>query len=186
MRSFILLSYSIALNLDNYGLQGTLPEELGAFTMLENLVVKNHRLLVGPIPLSIGKLQILGQLGLYNNALTGGIPHELYDSTSLNYINLQNNQLEGGLILGIEKLKNLEKLILFNNKFSGGIPLRQLARSGIQYLGLSNNKFSGSLIDSIASLQMLEYLYLDNNTLTGTIPTTMGRLTNMSEYLEHP
>ncbi len=174
------------MNEDNHGLEGTLPEELGTLTMLENLIVKNHPRLVGQIPMSIGRLQVLGQLGLHNNALTGGIPHELYDSTQLNYINLQNNQLEGGLILRIENLKNLEKLILFNNKFSGGVPIRQLAQTGIQYLGLSNNKFSGSIIDQIESLQMLEYLYLDNNALTGTIPKTIGRLTNMSKCIEHP
>ena len=83
--------------------------------MLENLVIKNHAKVIGQIPTSIGNLQILGQLGLYNNALTGGIPNELYSATSLNYINLQNNQFTGGITLGIEKLRNLEKFILFNN-----------------------------------------------------------------------
>jgi hypothetical protein len=87
---------------DNYGLQGRIPDELGVLTSIENLVLKNHPLLVGQIPTTLGNLKVLGQLGLYNNALTGGIPQELYDATNLNYINLQNNQLEGGLVLRIE------------------------------------------------------------------------------------
>jgi hypothetical protein len=178
-RTFVS-SYRVPLT-DNYGLEGTIPEELGVLTVLENLVLKNHPKLAGTIPMSIGNLQILGQLGLYNNALTGGIPVELYAATHLNYINLQNNMLEGGLILRIEKLRNLEKLILFNNKFSGGVPVRQLARTGIKFLGLSNNKFSGSLPEQISNLPLLEYLYLDGNAFTGTIPPNLGRLTNLGE-----
>jgi len=171
-----------ALAFDNAGIEGTIPEELGTLTMLENLVLKNHPRLGGKIPAGLGELTVLGQLGLYNNALTGGIPNELYSATHLNYINLQNNQLQGGLILRIEKLRNLERLILFNNNFSGGLPMRQLARTGIRFLGLSNNNFAGSLPEQISNLPLLEYLYLDGNAFTGVIPPNMGRLTNLVSF----
>mmetsp|Transcript_18389 Transcript_18389/g.27324 ORF Transcript_18389/g.27324 Transcript_18389/m.27324 type:complete len:505 (-) Transcript_18389:742-2256(-) len=165
-----------ALAFDNEGLDGTIPDEIGHLTKLENLVLKNHQKLTGSIPTTIGNLKRLGQLGLYNNGLIGGLPRELYDATYLNYINLENNQLIGGLTLAIEKLRNLEKLILFNNKFSGGVPFTQLARTGIRLLGLSGNDFEGTLPESIQDLPLLEYLYLDGNRFRGTLPSTIGKL----------
>mmetsp|Transcript_29366 Transcript_29366/g.32510 ORF Transcript_29366/g.32510 Transcript_29366/m.32510 type:complete len:729 (+) Transcript_29366:372-2558(+) len=168
-----------AISFDNAGLQGTLPNEIGSLTMMENLIIKNHPLLVGNISSGIGKLKLLVQLGLYNNGLTGGIPVELYLATNLRYINLQNNHLEGKLAVTIEQMRNLEKLILFNNRFNGRIPVKQFARTKIRFLGLSNNDFSGSLPNQISNLPRLKYFHLKNNKLTGTIPLNIGRLTNM-------
>lgn len=170
-----------AIAFDNAGLQGTLPYEIGFLTMLENLVIKNHPLLSGPIPTGIGNLQFLGQLGLYNNALTGEIPGDIYLATTLNYINFQNNELEGELAIQIDQMRNLERLILFNNRFSGKVPIRQLARTGIKFLGLSNNQFTGSIPEQISNLHLLEYLYMDNNEFTGSIPPNLGRLSSMGE-----
>jgi len=168
-----------AIAFDNAGLQGSLPNEIGALTMLENLVIKNHPLLSGPIPAGIGRLQSLGQLGLYNNAHTGEIPGELYLATNLNYINFQNNELEGELAVQIEQMRNLERFIIFNNKFNGKVPIRQFARTGIKFLGLSNNKFTGSIPEQISNLRLLEYLYMDSNDFTGSIPPNIGRLSSM-------
>jgi len=168
-----------AIAFDNAGLQGTLPYEIGALTMLENILIKNHPLLSGPIPTGLGNLQFLGQLGLYNNALTGEIPGDLYLATTLNYINFQNNELEGELAIQIDQMRNLERLILFNNRFSGKVPIRQLARTGIKFLGLSDNQFTGSIPEQISNLHLLEYLYMDNNEFTGSIPPNLGRLSSM-------
>lgn len=125
---------------------------------------------------------MLGQLGLYDNALTGGIPNELYGATRLNYINLQNNRLEGRLSISIEKLTILEKLVLFNNYFTGNLPFHQFGGTRLKFLGVTNNVFSGTLPDSLSMMSHLEYMYLDGNNFGGIFPQTLGRMTNLSEF----
>lgn len=167
---------------DNFGLAGFVPPEIGVLTKLENLILKNHPDLGGEIPTTIGQLSVLGQLGLYNNAFTGGIPNELYGATRLNYINLQNNRLEGGLSISIEKLTNLEKIILFNNYFTGGLPFPQFGATKLKLLGVSNNGFSGTLPDSVSTMSHLQYMYLDGNEFGGLLPDNLGRMTDLSKF----
>lgn len=167
---------------DDFGLSGFIPPEIGALTMLENLILKNHEKLTGQIPGTIGQMSILGQLGLYNNALTGGIPHEIYGATRLNYINFQNNQLDGGLSIGIEKMTNLEKLILFNNYFSGGLPFQQFANTKMTFLGVSNNGFSSTIPSIISRMSRLEYFYIDGNEFSGLVPENLGKIPSLSKY----
>eukprot|EP00544_Gedaniella_sp_CCMP2646_P011764 CAMPEP_0202482554 /NCGR_PEP_ID=MMETSP1361-20130828/1956_1 /ASSEMBLY_ACC=CAM_ASM_000849 /TAXON_ID=210615 /ORGANISM="Staurosira complex sp., Strain CCMP2646" /LENGTH=564 /DNA_ID=CAMNT_0049110493 /DNA_START=48 /DNA_END=1740 /DNA_ORIENTATION=- len=168
-----------AMAFDDFGLSGFIPPEIGALTMLENLILKNHEKLTGQIPVTIGQLSILGQLGLYNNALTGGIPHEMYGATRLNYINFQNNQLDGGLSIGIEKMTNLEKLILFNNYFSGGLPFQQFANTKMTFLGVSNNGFSSTIPSIISRMSRLEYFYIDGNEFSGLVPENLGKIPSL-------
>lgn len=180
--AFMLVLTSVSsCSLDNFGLSGFIPPEIGELTKLENLILKNHPRLGGEIPGSIGQLSVLGQLGLYDNSLTGGIPNELYGATRLNYINLQNNQLEGGLSIGIEKMTNLEKIILFDNFFSGGLPFQQFGRTKLKFLGVSNNGFSGTIPDTVSMMSRLEYIYLDGNEFSGLLPDNLGRMSSLSK-----
>jgi len=168
------------LSLNNQGLSGTLPREIGRLSLLEHLILKNHGELSGQIPSVLGHLSHLRQLGLYNSKFTGTIPHELYLAKMLKFLNLQNNELTGTLSPRIELLDRLETLVLLNNQFEGTIPYGSFAvSSNFRFLGLSNNKFSGTISTMLGILDSLEHLYLDGNSIDGALPPTFDRLTNL-------
>ena len=79
------------------GLDGVLPEDLGALTSLERIVM--HR-----------------------NRLRGLIPESLFSLTELNTIYLDENRLKGPLGEGIGNLVKMKELTLSNNRLTGDVP----------------------------------------------------------------
>lgn len=168
-----------ALLLDEVGLAGSIPAEIGHLYKLENLILKNNPELTGGLPTTLAHLANLRQLGLYNNNLSGVIPDIFEHTKSLKFVNLENNNLHGSIPLEISNLSNLETLVLKNNRMDGVVPFEQLAQTSIKYLGLSNNHFASTINRNIHDCDMLEYLYLDNNALRGPIPAHIGNLSNL-------
>jgi Leucine-rich repeat (LRR) protein len=168
----------VTISFSDFGMVGSLPDEIGHLAMLQSLVIKNHTGLKGPIPASLGKLIGLQQLSLANNNLAGSIPYELFRSDSqLRYINVQNNVLQGTIPSDLAGVTNLEVFIASNNTISGIIPFDALAKTRIEYLALDSNKFTGPIPTSIGSCKYLKFLYLNNNELNdATIPTEIGTL----------
>jgi len=93
-------------------------------------------------------------LGGYN--LSGSLPTMLFQNfTSLQIINLIENQLTGMLPSSLYLLSNLRLLVL------------------------ERNLLSGTLSTAIGNLSSLQGLNLRFNDFSGTIPTTFGLLTNL-------
>jgi Leucine-rich repeat (LRR) protein len=70
----------------------------------------------------LGALANLDELSLETNALTGTIPAQLFDATSLTRLDLDNNQLQGSLPSTIGKLTQLEILEMNENSLVGALP----------------------------------------------------------------
>jgi hypothetical protein len=166
--------------LDDWGLSGTIPPEVGHLYRLEHLVLKNNPSLIGWIPVTFSHLGNLKQLALYNNNLSGVIPDIFEHTKSLKLINLEDNNIHGSIPLEIRHLKSLETLVLKNNRMEGIVPFTQLSSTGVKYLGLSHNRFSSRLETSINDMDTIEYLYLDHNIMRGTIPVHIGNLSHLS------
>ena len=98
----------------------------------------NNSGLTGEIPSEIGNLINLTSLLLYNNQLTGEIPSEIGNLTNLDYLNLRDNQLTGEIPSSIGNLTNLFFLNLSNNQFTGEIPSEICNQGDTPYVG--NNK----------------------------------------------
>ena len=151
----------IDLSLEDKGLTGLIPPELGNLAYLQYLVLHSNQL-TGPIPAELGNLTNLWALGLIGNQLTGSIPPELGDLTNLGLVGLDGNQLTGSIP---PELGDLTKLI---------------------FLGLSGNRLSGPIPSSLGNLTNLEDLYLYDNQLTGSIPPELGNLANLENlYLAY-
>jgi hypothetical protein len=67
---------------------------LGELTQLD---LGNNKL-TGPIPASLGKLDILKKLILRENLLTGILPDELADLKALTYLGIKGNNLSGSVL----------------------------------------------------------------------------------------
>ncbi|XP_039136834.1 receptor-like protein EIX2 [Dioscorea cayenensis subsp. rotundata] len=84
-------------------------------------------------------------IDLSNNMLSGEIPEELGQLSSLQSLNLSRNQLSGQLSEKIGQLRWLEVLDLSVNNLSGVIPPTMTNLTSLNHLNLSYNNFFGKI-----------------------------------------
>ena len=121
-------------------------------------------------------------LDLSDNNLTGEIPSEIGDLTSLETLELGGN-LTGAIPAEIGKLTRLEELSLGNN-FTGAIPAEIGNLTNLRWLSLSG-KLTGAIPTEIGKLTRLEELWLEDNKLTGAIPAEIGNLISLTNLQLH-
>ena len=120
------------LILQDNGLTGEIPAELGDLAGLQGLYLDRNQL-TGEIPVELGSLASLQWLLLNNNALTGAIPPELGDLASLRGLFLDANQLAGGIPAELGGLAGLSVLGLSDNsELAGALPLALSSLSALQ------------------------------------------------------
>jgi len=127
--------------------------------------------LIGAIPANLTDLTTLQYLDLIDNQLTGSIPPL---PTGLQYLNLTTSQLTGSIPL---LPTGLLGLYLGSNQLTGSIPLLP---TGLQYLSLGSNQLTGSIPILPTSLH---HLFLDHNQLSGLVPTSITSTAIVSGYL---
>ncbi|KAK2988810.1 hypothetical protein RJ640_018142 [Escallonia rubra] len=111
---------------------------------------------------------------LTRNYLNGSIPPE-WGSMQLTNISLFGNRLTGPIPKQIGNISTLEEIVLEFNQLSGPIPseLRTLPR--IERILLTSNNFSGELPETLAELTTLKDFYLTGNMLDGPMPESMKK-----------
>jgi len=85
------------LDLAYHNLKGSIPDEIGLLTKLEELKMNNNEL-GGSIPIQIGNMGELRILYLNNNDLENNIPESLGNLTKLEELKLGNNQKLSGTV----------------------------------------------------------------------------------------
>ncbi len=145
-------------------------------------LANNH--LTGYIPPEIGNLTSLTVLSLYNNHLRGAIPRQIGNLTKLTALALNHNYLRS-IPSEIGNLINLPSLALDHNRLIGTIPPEIGNLTKLSSLNLRGNQLSGSIPSQIGNLINLHFLYLQGNQLTGSIPLEIGNLTGLSELDLH-
>ncbi len=91
------------------------------------------------------------QLSLPGNNLTGTIPSQLGNATSLNILDLSNNKLEGSIPTQLGALVNLKQLLLSINQLGGSIPSSITNLVNLQTLELENNQFTFAGLEAVAT-----------------------------------
>ena len=167
------------LSLEDGGLTGEIPTELGSLANLLGLDLGGNQL-TGEIPTELGNLANLQGLHLYNNQLTGEIPTELGNLANLQQLSLWGNQLTGGIPTELGNLANLQGLYLYNNQLTGEISTELGNLANLQQLSLWGNQLTGEIPKELGNLANLQQLSLWGNQLTGEISTELGNLANLS------
>ena len=137
--------------------------------------------LSGTIPSELADLSSLEKLNLDLNELKGQIPAELGILANLEDLYIQNNELGGPLPGALANLANLRQLVLYGNAITGTIPAGLGSLSNLTALVLAENEMTGTIPSELGGLSALEYLWLQGNHLRGAIPSEIGELTNLIE-----
>jgi hypothetical protein len=160
-------------------LNGTLPAQLKNLVQLGNLSISNHSQLTGSIPRELGEITSLWQINMPHNGFTGTIPPELGNLTNLIYLSVATNQLTGTIPIQLANLTKLTSLRLDSNNLEGSIPAVLTNLANLEELNLVFNQLTGSIPPQLGNMSNLRMLYLNNNRLTGSIPPEIGNLTNL-------
>ncbi|KAJ9169723.1 hypothetical protein P3X46_017882 [Hevea brasiliensis] len=162
----------LSLQLPSANLSGSLPRELGEFSVLQSLYL-NINSLSGTIPLELGYSSSLSDIDLSDNLFSGVLAPSIWNLCDrLVSLKLHGDSISGSLpepALPNSTCKNLQFLDLGGNKFSGNFPEFLTRFQGLKELDLSNNMFSGSIPQSLSALN-LEKLNLSHNNFSGVLP----------------
>ncbi|KAF5732616.1 putative kinase-like protein TMKL1 [Tripterygium wilfordii] len=162
----------LSLQLPSANLTGSLPRELGQFSMIQSLYLSINSL-SGSIPLELGYSSSLSDIDLSGNMLSGALAPSVWNlCDKLISLRLHGNSLSGSLpepALPNSTCMNLQFLDLGNNNLSGSFPEFVTRFQGLKELDLSSNLLSGSIPESLTGLK-LEKLNLAHNNFSGMLP----------------
>ncbi|KAL7201297.1 hypothetical protein ACSBR1_033075 [Camellia fascicularis] len=130
----------------------------------------------GSIPKEVGNITSLELLLLNGNQLTGPLPDEIGYLPNLDRIQIDQNQISGPIPKSFANLNKTKHFLMNNNSLSGQIPPELSTLPNLVHI------YVGYLPRELANLPSLLILQLDNNHFDGaTIPNSYG---NMSRLLK--
>ncbi len=149
------------LNLNDFGLKGQLPEEIGDFTSLRTLNLGNNPDLAGSLPESMGNLGELRTFLATETDLSGTLPGSMGD------------------------LVKLTELRLAGNRISGTIPQTWAGMSALSIFELSGTGIQSPLPEDLFTqwTHITDFLLFDNPGLTGVLPVDIGEMTTTGDHL---
>ncbi|XP_057819335.2 probable leucine-rich repeat receptor-like protein kinase At1g35710 [Cryptomeria japonica] len=211
-KSLCTLTSLATIRLTYMGLTGTLPPCFVNLSSLAILDLSYNELEAETVLSSICLLSNLSVVDLSGNLLNGSLPSclgylssltELHLSSSLPFLDLEDNVLEGETVLSsICLLSNLSKIYLSRNQLNGSLPscvgnlssLKELhlpynmlsgnipLSSSLAVLDLSYNNFEGeTALSNICLLSNLSEIDLSENQLNGSLPSCLSSLSSLIE-----
>jgi hypothetical protein len=111
----------IELHLQDFGLGGTLPSEIGYLSNLIKFDVAENDI-EGSLPEQHGRLANLERMYLEHNQITGTIPTEFANLDSLFDLELGGNSLSGSLPKEMASLKSIKRIDISESSLTGSIP----------------------------------------------------------------
>ena len=129
----------------------------------------------GELPAELGDLSELRNLRLWSNELTGEIPPELAHLTKLEQFAVGGNRLHGTIPEWLADFRNLSELHISTNRFTGPLP-PWLGELPLRRLILGNNRFDGDIPEELGNLGNLRTFWLGGNNLTGCIPDELRKV----------
>ncbi|GLT32397.1 hypothetical protein SLA2020_070670 [Shorea laevis] len=126
-----------------------------------------------------GSSSSLSFILISNNNLQGSIPESICDATSLQVLDLSNNSLNGTIPQCLNEMKSLKVLNLGRNNLSGNISDKFSSNCLLQTLNLNGNHLEGKVPRSLANCSSLEVLDLGNNQISDTFPCHLKNMSNL-------
>ncbi|KAJ7968790.1 putative Kinase [Quillaja saponaria] len=169
----------VKIVLKGYSLPGMLPPQLVKLSYLREVDFA-YNYLNGTIPKEWASIQ-LTSISLLVNRLSGGIPMELANVTTLTYLSLEANQFSGFVPPELGNLINLQTLILSSNQLTGNLPMTFARLQNLTDFRINDNNFHGVIPNFIQKWKLLNRLEMHASGLEGPIPTSIYLLNNLVE-----
>ncbi|KAK4487007.1 hypothetical protein RD792_006322 [Penstemon davidsonii] len=130
--------------------------------------------ITGLLPKSIDNLSTsLENFRSFSCKISGIIPDEIGNMSSLISLALAKNELMGMIPPTIGQLRNLQRFGIEDNKLWGSIPYSFCNLENLYYASLEGNAFSGQLPRCMGNLVSLRELYMAKNAFSFNIPSTL-------------
>ncbi|KAK8608111.1 hypothetical protein V6N13_023542 [Hibiscus sabdariffa] len=136
--------------------------------------------LTGSIPVNIFNKSSLKWIYLGNNKLSGTLPIDICcDQSRLEVLFLPLNQLNGEVPLGLDGCHKLR------NKLTGSVPRNIGNCSFLRTISFGKNRLTGEIPEEIANLRHLRHLHIGANNLTGSIPPKIFNISTIDFIALH-
>ncbi|XWS27389.1 hypothetical protein CRYUN_Cryun26dG0111000 [Craigia yunnanensis] len=177
--SFSTVCHVVSIMLKAQSLPGTLPKELVKFPYLQEIDLSRN-FLNGTIPPEWGSM-LLVNISLLGNRLTGSIPKELGNISTLISLSAEFNQLSGALPPELGNLPHIERILLSSNNFTGEVPETFAMLTTLKDFRISDNHFTGKIPNFIQNWTKLEKLAIQASGLIGPIPSSISALEKLTD-----
>lgn len=166
------------VNLDNFGLRGTVPSEIWELRYARRLRFSVNAVSVDFDGIANAEgLLVLQMSSCHQRSLDGiqNAPSKLFE------IHFSANQFEGSIPSDIFQLTSVTKLFMNNNHFSGRIPPEINNMRNLDELWIGGNKFTGSIPSEIGLMSNLRVFSVKQNDLSGVIPAEIQNLSSLEK-----
>ncbi|EPS58571.1 hypothetical protein M569_16242, partial [Genlisea aurea] len=110
--------------------------------------------------------------------LVGRLGDSFGDFSSIKYITLSNNLIQGNIPTNLPA--TLINVFLSDNKLTGSIPSSISSLTQLSAMSLNDNGLSGEIPDAFGDLPVLVNLDLSSNNLSGQLPSSMQKLSSLT------
>ncbi|CAN1847318.1 Probable LRR receptor-like serine/threonine-protein kinase RFK1 [Linum perenne] len=169
----------VRMVLKGHNLPGILPPQLVKLRYLREVDFA-YNYLNGSIPDEWGSMG-LTSISVLVNRLSGEIPKQLGNITTLTYLCLEANQFSGSVPPELGNLVNLGTLMLSSNQLTGPLPISFAGLTNLTDFRMNDNSFDGTIPSFIQNWKKLTRLEMQASGLEGPIPSSISRLTNLAE-----
>mmetsp|Transcript_21982 Transcript_21982/g.51758 ORF Transcript_21982/g.51758 Transcript_21982/m.51758 type:complete len:919 (-) Transcript_21982:101-2857(-) len=164
-----LLPYVKILNIRGNVIESPMPQSIVNMNLLEELYIYDN-LMTGEWPSDLSALSSLRKLDASNNQFSGPV-NRFFDLTAVDLLVLDKNQFTGNLN-GVGNCVNLVRLTISENSLTGGVNAELSNLVNLEFLWLYSNGLTGSIPDEIGTMPALQVFDVFNNDLSGGLPTT--------------
>ncbi|CAI9108037.1 OLC1v1007547C1 [Oldenlandia corymbosa var. corymbosa] len=121
-------------------------------------------------------------LRLYEMDLVGLLPHELWNLTYLEDLDLRRNYFTGSIPSSISRLTRMQYLAFGHNALSGEIPKELGMLTDLRSLAFDTNNFTGYLPAEIGHLTRLTQFYFSSSGISGVLPPSFAGLQSLDRF----
>ncbi|WZY93181.1 hypothetical protein YC2023_065510 [Brassica napus] len=136
--------------------------------------------LPGIFPPEFGNLTRLLEIDLSRNYLNGTIPMTL-SRTPLEILSVTGNRLSGPIPPQLGDVTTLTNLLLSANNFTGQLPQPLINLKNLTNFRIDGNSLSGKIPEFIGNWTQLDRLDLQGTSMSGPIPASISNLRNLTE-----
>ncbi|CBI20137.3 unnamed protein product, partial [Vitis vinifera] len=192
-KELVKLPYLQEIDLTRNYLYGSIPEEWGS-TKLVNISLLGNRTLVnltvefnqlsGVLPPELGNLSSIEKMHLTSNKFTGELPETFAKLTTLKDFRIGDNNFTGTIPKLIQNWTNLKKLVIQASGMSGPIPPEIGVLAKLSDLRISDLKGTEATFPPLSNMTNLNRLILRSCNLSGPLPDYLGQWTGLKTFVQ--